>query len=126
MQAIWQRNFSEMLQQLALFPSGRDVMQREPTVLKALQQVKEQGLTVEARRHAEGALAALNDREMHVSDNSKPKHIMLSYQVRPSLNPFRYLVSVQAHHLVYSTVELATNDTTNTQLTTQPQVPRVD
>ena len=81
MQAIWQCNYAEMLQQLALFPSGRDAMQQEAAVIRALEEVAERGLTPEATKHAEGALMALSDREMHASDSGEPKHIMLSYQV---------------------------------------------
>ena len=82
MQAVWQRNYAEMLWQLALFPSGRDAMQQEAAVLKALEEVRERGMTAEAREHAAGALMALSDREMHASASDEPKHIMLSYQVR--------------------------------------------
>ena len=88
MQAVWQRNYAEMLWQLALFPSGRDAMQQEAAVLKALEEVRERGMTAEAREHAAGALMALSDREMHASASDEPKHIMLSYQVR---KPLQYL-----------------------------------
>ena len=83
MRAVWQRSYAEMLWQLALFPSGRDAMQQEAAVLKALEEVRERGMTAEAREHAAGALMALSDREMHASASDEPKHIMLSYQARP-------------------------------------------
>ena len=97
MRAIWQRNYTEMLWQLALFPSGRDAMQQEAAVLKALEEVRERGMTVEAREHAAGALMALSDREMHASVSGEPRHIMLSYQVRLQL-PSPTLGLLNAHH----------------------------
>lgn len=81
-QAIYQRNYAETLQQLALFPSGRDALREQAAVMKALEEVAERGLSAEAKEHAEGALMALSDKEMH-ADADGPKHIMLSYQVRP-------------------------------------------
>ena len=81
MQAVFQRNYTETLQQLALFPAGREAILQEPLVLKALEEVAERGMTPEAREHAEGALMALSDKEMQASESEGPKHIMLSYQV---------------------------------------------
>ena len=97
MRAVWQRSYAEMLWQLALFPSGRDAMQQEAAVLKALEEVRERGMTVEAREHAAGALMALSDREMHASVSGEPRHIMLSYQVRLQL-PSPTLGLLNAHH----------------------------
>ena len=88
MQAIWQRNYAEMLQQLALFPAGRDAMRQEAAIIKALEAVTQRGLSSEAIKHAEGALMALSDREMHASDSGRQKHIMLSYQVRVYLRQY--------------------------------------
>ena len=97
MRAVWQRSYTEMLWQLALFPSGRDAMQQEAAVLKALEEVRERGMTAEAREHAAGALMALSDREMHASVSGEPRHIMLSYQVRLQL-PSPTLGLLNAHH----------------------------
>ena len=94
-QAIYQSNYAETLHQLALFPSGREAMLQEAAVLKALEEVAERGMTAEAREHAEGALMALSDKEIHASGSDGPKHIMLSYQVRTYLRTalcFRLLV----------------------------------
>eukprot|EP01045_Picozoa_sp_COSAG04_P004170 COSAG04_NODE_177_length_21403_cov_37.154807_11_plen_615_part_00 len=85
MQAIWQRNFAEILQQLALFPAGSEALLQEAAVLKALEEVAERGMSAEAREHAAGALMALSDKEIHASESGGPKHIMLSYQVREPL-----------------------------------------
>ena len=51
-QAIWQRNSAETLQQLALFPSGRDALREHADVMKALEVVAENGMTPEAQEHA--------------------------------------------------------------------------
>ena len=80
-QAIWQRNYAEALQQLALFPPGREAILQQPSIMKALEEVAERGMSPEAREHAEGALIALSDKEMQAVDGDGPKHIMLSYQV---------------------------------------------
>lgn len=82
MAAIWQRDASETLLQLALFDSGRVAMREQASVIKALEQVAKHGLTDDAQNYAEGALMALNDKEMSVADSGEQKHIMLSYQVR--------------------------------------------
>ena len=42
-QSVWQRNVTETLQQLALFPSGREALLAEPSVLEALRAVAECG-----------------------------------------------------------------------------------
>lgn len=82
-QAIWQRNYAEATQHLALFPSGREALRQEVAVLKALKDVVENGMTPEAQEHAKGALMALSDKEMVATgDTERQKHIMLSYQVR--------------------------------------------
>ena len=83
LRATYQRNHAEALLQLALFPSGREAIKQEPSVMKALEEVLEHGMTPEARQIAERALMALSDRQMHATINGEgPKHIMLSYQVR--------------------------------------------
>ena len=83
-QAIYQRNTAEALYQLALFPSGRDAILAEASMMQALEEVAERGMTAEAREYAEAALMALSDKEIHASEGGGPKHIMLSYQVRLS------------------------------------------
>ena len=81
-QAAFQRNSAEALQQLALFPSGREALQHEAAVLKALEQVAQSAMTPEAREHAEATLLALSGKEMKATPAGEgPKHIMLSYQV---------------------------------------------
>jgi hypothetical protein len=81
-QAIYQRMSAEIVLQLALFPPGREALFHEAELQKALEQVAESGMTPEAREHAQGTLLALSDKEMQASDSKRPKHIMLSYQVR--------------------------------------------
>ena len=39
-QAVWQCRYAEMLQQLALFPSGREAMQKQAAVIQSLRQVR--------------------------------------------------------------------------------------
>lgn len=58
-------------------------MREEASVMKALEEVADRGMTPEAREHAEGALMALSDKEMMASSSGAEgrKHIMLSYQV---------------------------------------------
>ena len=85
-QEISQRDYSEALQQLAVFPAGREAILAEASIVKALEEVAERGVTPEAREHAEGALMALSDKEMQPSDSEGPKHIMLSYQVSHDLS----------------------------------------
>ena len=76
LQAIWQCNAAEALQQLALFPAGRDAMVKQPAVRKALAEVAEHGTTPQAQHHAHGALLALSDKELqHVEGQG---HVMLS------------------------------------------------
>ena len=86
MQAVYQRNYTETVCQLALFPPGREALLGQAAILKALEEVAARGLTPEAQEHAQGALMALRDKEMHASDAEGPKHIMLSYQVCPSVS----------------------------------------
>ena len=123
MRAVWQRNYTEMLWQLALFPSGRDAMQQEAAVLKALEEVRERGMTAEAREHAAGALMALSDREMHASASDEPKHIMLSYQVRPRFPSEPAQCSVC---FAPCAVGLAGDDPAHSWLAVAARLPRVD
>lgn len=82
LRAAAQRSYTEALLQLALFPSGREAIQEEASVMKALEEVADHGMSPEAREHAEGALLAVSDKEMQqASSGGGPKHVMLSYQV---------------------------------------------
>ena len=84
-----QRDFAEAIAQLAMYPSGRQVLQRAPTVGEALRQVASEGWTELARRHAESALAALTGVVPHESAQQQAtakqqlqpqeQHLMLSY-----------------------------------------------
>ena len=85
LRATYQRNHAEALLQLALFPSGREAIKQQSSVMKALEEVLESGMTAEAREIAERALMVLSDRDLQMHATIKgegPKHIMLSYQVR--------------------------------------------
>ncbi len=78
-----QRDFAEAIAQLAMFPPGREALQRDPVVAEALQQVAAEGWTQEARQFAKTALLAMSDRQpeaIQVHQNHDHKHIMLSYQ----------------------------------------------
>ena len=65
--AAVQRDYAECLQQLSLFPEGREVMIRDPAVTEALHALVSAGDELcwsgEARRCAHGALMALEDRD---------------------------------------------------------------
>jgi hypothetical protein len=79
-QASHQRICTECLQQLALFPSGRDRLLQDASVMSALEAVVERGLSAEAKDHARAALAALNgfaEREEDI--RAANQHVMLSY-----------------------------------------------
>ena len=79
-----QRDFTEAIAQLAVFPPGREALLQDPIVAEALQQVAAQGWTEEARHFAEAALRAMSDRPPdaghHAQQDHTHKHIMLSYQ----------------------------------------------
>eukprot|EP01043_Picozoa_sp_COSAG02_P063724 COSAG02_NODE_9112_length_2326_cov_1.163000_3_plen_142_part_00 len=92
-----QRDCAESLQQLSLFPAGRDgllandplslssaggyVVKVQP-VVEALEALSEQALSTEARECAIGALMALgvHTPEQHDCEVGVTKHVMLSYQ----------------------------------------------
>jgi|EP01043_Picozoa_sp_COSAG02_P044546 hypothetical protein len=92
-----QRDCAESLQQLSLFPDGREaLLAKEPLslsssggyvvkiqpVVEALEALSEQAMSQEAKECAAGALMALgvHTPEKHNSGVEVPKHIMLSYQ----------------------------------------------
>ena len=78
-QQIWQHNYSEALEQLALFPAGREVLLSSQHAVAALEEVAERGMTPEAQGCAAGALVALKGFAPSQMD-VVTKHVMLSYQ----------------------------------------------
>ena len=77
-QKAWcQMTHAASLAQLAVTPEGREALCRDPSVSGALRSVAEAGLCEEARQHAESALLALSDRQMHAATEGQ-KHVMLS------------------------------------------------
>ena len=65
------------LAQLAVVPEGREALRRDPSVSDALQSVAEAGLCELARLHAESALLALSDNQLHATTEGQ-QHVMLS------------------------------------------------
>ena len=65
------------LAQLAVVPEGREALRRDPSVHGALESVAEAGLSELARKHAESALLALSDNQLHATTEGQ-KHVMLS------------------------------------------------
>ena len=77
-QKAWcQMTHAACLAQLALFPEGRDALCRDPSVGDALRSVAEAGLCEEAQQHAESALLALSEKQLHMATEGQ-KHVMLS------------------------------------------------
>ena len=71
---------AEAIEQLAVYPLGREALLQDPTVLDALREVADKGWTDEAREHAAGALMALSD---HQPDAERAvdldqRHVMMS------------------------------------------------
>ena len=77
-QQYFQRNYTEALEQLALFGPGREALLRDEAAAVALEAVVEHGMTEEAKEHARGALIALRG-VVEADEVSAPNHIMLSY-----------------------------------------------
>ena len=77
-QATHQRICTEALEQLALFPKGKEFLLQDGTVLPALEIVKMIGMTDEAKEHARVAVVALQGFEQTDTDTAND-HIMLSY-----------------------------------------------
>ena len=73
-----QRDFTEALQQLAVFPAGREALLAEPSAAEALQHVAEHGWSEEAQECAQGALSALSDREALSDVDADHLHLMMS------------------------------------------------
>ena len=77
---IWlQETHAECFAQLAAFAPGREKLLQDPTVIPALQQVSDGGMSAEARRFADATLMALSDKKPEVLENGE-LHVMLSYQ----------------------------------------------
>ena len=76
-QAVYQRNWTEVLEQLALFGPGKEALLGNDSVVPALEAVVELGMTEEAKEHARGALLALRGVAEH--EAVVPNHVMLSY-----------------------------------------------
>ena len=85
--AAVQKDYAECLQQLSLFPEGREAMIRDPAVIEALRELVSAGCELcwsdEARRCALGALMALEGRDHSTAQESAPgagdRWVMLSY-----------------------------------------------
>ncbi len=78
-----QRDFTEAITQLAMFPPGREALLRDPTVAEALRQVAAEGWTQESQNFAESALLAMSDRQPDADQEHRTadqEHVMLSYQ----------------------------------------------
>ena len=71
---------AEAIEQLAVYPPGREALLQDPTVLDALREVAEQGWTDEAKEHAAGALMALSDHQPDVERalDLDQRHLMMS------------------------------------------------
>ena len=76
-QAVYQRNWTELLEQLALFGPGKEALLCDEAAMAALEAVVELGMTEEAKQHARGALIALRGVAEH--EEVVPNHVMLSY-----------------------------------------------
>ena len=76
-QAVWQRNYTEALEQLALSSPGKEALLCDEAAMAALEAVVELGMTEEAKEHARGALLALRGVAEH--EAVVPNHVMLSY-----------------------------------------------
>ena len=80
-QEVWQRNYTEALEQLALFEPGQIALAQDAQVMEALHAVAERGMCEEARESARGALLALSDEQPDRPDEGADRqHVMLSYQ----------------------------------------------
>ena len=76
-QAVWQRNWTEVLEQLALSPPGKEALLGDEAAMAALEAATKLCLTEEAKEHARGALIALRGVAEH--ESVVPNHVMLSY-----------------------------------------------
>lgn len=78
-----QRDYAECLQQLSLFPEGKEAMIRDPSVTEALRELVSGGDELcwsdNARRCARGALMALEGRDQEDTLEEERRWVMLSY-----------------------------------------------
>jgi hypothetical protein len=80
-----QRDTAEAVQQLALFPAGRDALLLLPLVTQALEEVVVAGTTQSARHCAQCALQALSASQLEVAalddggSTGHLHHVMISY-----------------------------------------------
>jgi hypothetical protein len=77
-----QRDALECFMQLALFDPGRDMLQKDVTLLDALRMLADKALTDQARHYAQGALMALLPPEAIIHSEIDPDtlHVFVSYQ----------------------------------------------
>ena len=77
LKAWCQHHHCEALAQLAVFGPAREALQRDSSVVPALEAVAEAGLSAETREVAVAALMALSDKELEIKAEGQ-KHVMLS------------------------------------------------
>ena len=76
-QKIWLTTMhAESFAQLATFPEARVALLEDATVVPALEEVRDKGLSEEAREFAGAALLALSDKQLQEAEGQK--HVMLS------------------------------------------------
>eukprot|EP01048_Picozoa_sp_COSAG05_P002803 COSAG05_NODE_122_length_17611_cov_47.044655_1_plen_598_part_00 len=99
-----QRDFTEAIAQLAMFPPGREALLQDSTVAEALQQVAVVGWTTESQAFAQSALLALSGRQpdatQTIHDHAQP-HLMVSCECRSLFS-----ASCGANQVVHFTPEL--------------------
>ena len=72
-----QRDFAECIQQIVLFPAGREALTVNETLMQALLTLKDKAWSEEAKVCAEGAIMALIPPEHH-EVGLEARHIMMS------------------------------------------------
>jgi len=72
-----QRDFAECIQQIVLFPAGREALTVNETLMQALLTLKDEAWSEEAKVCAEGAIMALIPPEHH-EVGLEARHIMMS------------------------------------------------
>ena len=77
LKAWCQHHHCEALAQLAVFGPAREALQRDASVVAALEAVAEAGLSAETREVAAAALMALGDKQLEIKAEGQ-KHVMLS------------------------------------------------
>jgi len=79
---VWcQETHVEVLAQLAVFKPAQEPLQRDGSVVPALEMVAKAGLSEAARELAAAALSALSDRRLVMTTQGQ-KHVMLSCESR--------------------------------------------